>query len=65
MVRLSTHLIDWLTLRLPISTSSHPAIYSRLADCIGHLVCSDASGQVQWVQRTLDIEALRSDSQGC
>lgn len=60
----SGYLIDWLTLRLPISTASHPAIYSRLSDCIGHLVCSDASGQVQWVQRTLDIEALRSDSQG-
>lgn len=64
MVRLRTHLIDWLTLRLPISPASHPAIYARLADCIGHLVCSDASGEVKWVQRTLDIEALRSDSPG-
>lgn len=64
MVRLGTHLIDWLTLRLPISPASHPAIYARLADCIGHLVCSDASGEVKWVQRTLDIEALRSDSPG-
>lgn len=58
------YLIDWLTLRLPISPASHPAIYARLADCIGHLVCSDASGEVKWVQRTLDIEALRSDSPG-
>jgi len=31
------YLIDWLTLRLPISAKSHPAIYQRVAAFAGHI----------------------------
>lgn len=60
----SPYLIDWLTMRLPISATSHPAIYQRVAGYAGHLVNCDSSGEVVWQKRTLDIDALRSDSPG-
>lgn len=58
------YLIDWLTLRLPISAKSHPAIYQRVAAFSGHIVSCDSTGEVAWTKRTLDIDALRSDSPG-
>lgn len=60
----SPYLIDWLTLRLPISAKSHPAIYDRVASYAGHLVSCDSGGEVVWTKRTLDIDALRSDAPG-
>jgi len=58
------YLIDWLTLRLPISATSHPAIYQRVAAFAGHIVSCDSAGEVVWTKRTLDVDALRSDSPG-
>lgn len=58
------YLIDWMTLRLPISAKTHPALYARVASFAGHLVSCDSSGEVMWTKRTLDIDALRSDSPG-
>jgi len=58
------YLIDWLTMRLPISAQSHPALYARVAAFSGHIVSCDSSGEVVWTKRTLDIDALRSDSPG-
>lgn len=60
----SAYLIDWLTMRLPISPTSHPAIFERVAGYMGNLVYCDSSGEVTWQKRTLDIDALRSDSPG-
>lgn len=60
----SPYLIDWLTLRLPISAQSHPALFARVAAFSGHVVSCDSTGEVVWQKRTLDIEALRSDSPG-
>lgn len=60
----SAYLIDWLTMRLPISAQSHPALYARVASYAGNVVASDSSGEVKWIKRTLDIDALRSDSPG-
>ena len=60
----SPYLIDWLTMRLPISAQSHPALFARVASYSGHIVSCDSSGEVVWTKRTLDIDALRSDSPG-
>lgn len=60
----SPYLIDWLTMRLPISATSHPAIFQRVAGYMGHLVNCDSTGEVTWEKKTLDIDALRSDSPG-
>lgn len=58
------YLIDWLTMRLPISATSHPALYERVAQYSGHVVSTDCNGEVKWIKRSLDIETLRSDSPG-
>lgn len=60
----SAYLIDWLTMRLPISPLSHPALYARVADHFGHVVCTDSHGSIRWARRYLDIDSLRSDSRG-
>lgn len=60
----SPYLIDWLTMRLPISAQSHPALYARVASFAGHIVSCDSTGEVVWTKKTLDIDALRSDSPG-
>lgn len=60
----SAYLIDWLTMRLPISAQSHPALYARVAAFSGHIVSCDSTGEINWTKRTLDIDALRSDSPG-
>lgn len=60
----SAYLIDWLTMRLPISAKSHPAIFERVASFAGHLVSCDSAGEVVWTKKTLDLDALRSDSPG-
>lgn len=60
----SPYLIDWLTMRLPISAKSHPVLYERVASYSGHIVSCDSFGEVVWTKRTLDIDALRSDSPG-
>ncbi|WP_310446132.1 phage/plasmid replication protein, II/X family [Thiobacillus sp.] len=60
----NAYLIDWLTMRLPISAQSHPALFARVAAYSGHIVACDSSGEIEWQKRSLDIEALRSDSPG-
>jgi len=60
----SPYLIDWLTMRLPISPDTHPALFARVSGYIGHLVCSNSSGEVVWTKASLDVDALRSDSPG-
>lgn len=58
------YLIDWLTMRLPVSPTTHPAIFDRVAQYAGHLVSTDCNGEIKWIKRNLDIESLRSDSPG-
>lgn len=64
MVAATPYLIDWLTLRLPISTTSHPAIFERVLGYLGNVFCTDKDGAIKWATRRLDIDALRSDSPG-
>lgn len=64
MDEISPYLIDWLTLRLPISAASHPALFARVASYSGHLVSTDCNGEVKWTKKLLDIDSLRSDAPG-
>lgn len=56
-------LIDWLTLRVPLNQLGRE-IYQRVQDCLGSVVCTDADGVIKWQKRQLDVDKLRSDSQG-
>lgn len=60
----SPYLIDWLTLKLPISAHTHPALFARVMAFQGHLAAWDSDGTITWQKKTLDIDALRSDSPG-
>lgn len=57
-------LIDWLTLRYPLDFSLGENLYRRIADCMGLTVCINADGVEQWRKNNLDIDKLRSDSNG-
>jgi II/X family phage/plasmid replication protein len=57
-------LIDWLTLRFPLSLDLGVVLYNRLMDCLGITVCISADGVEQWRKNNLDIDKLRSDSEG-
>jgi len=56
-------LIDWLTLRVPLCSVGKD-VFDRVQDCLGSVVCTDAYGVVKWEKRQLDVDKLRSDSQG-
>jgi len=60
----SPYLIDWLTMKLPISAKTHPALFARVAEYSGHIYATDSNGELDWQKRTLDIDALRTDSPG-
>jgi II/X family phage/plasmid replication protein len=60
----SPYLIDWLTLKLPISATSHPALFARVAEYSGHVAGWDCDGEILWQKRVMDIDALRTDSPG-
>jgi II/X family phage/plasmid replication protein len=57
-------LIDWLTLRFPLSSELGKHLTERILDCMGMTVCVDSSGAEKWRKHSLDIDKLRSDSQG-
>lgn len=56
-------LIDWLTLRIPLEHVGN-VVADRVKECMGSVVCTDSDGVVKWQKRQLDVEKLRSDSQG-
>lgn len=63
LVHLNGLLIDWLTLRIPLDDVGH-VVHDRVRDCLGSVVCTDADGVIKWQKRHLDVDKLRSDSQG-
>jgi hypothetical protein len=56
-------LIDWLTLRIPLDALP-PGAAVRLDGCLSFLTLTDADGCLVWKQALLDIDKLRSDSEG-
>lgn len=57
-------LIDWLTLRFPLSLELGQNLVNRLHECMGLTVCVGADGTEKWRKNNLDIDKLRSDSDG-
>lgn len=57
-------LIDWLTLRIKLDLNLGKNLLDRILDCMGLTVCIDATGKEKWRKHGLDVDKLRSDSQG-
>lgn len=57
-------LIDWLTLRIPMTSSLGENLYWRILDCVGITINVDAYGVEKWRKHSLDLDALRSDETG-
>jgi II/X family phage/plasmid replication protein len=57
-------LIDWLTLRIPLTLALGVALHQRILDCLGLVVCVDCDGVEQWRKNQLDLDKLRSDEIG-
>jgi len=57
-------LIDWLTLRFPLTSDLGQNLVSRIKDCMGVTVCVNSQGVEQWRKHNLDLDRLRSDSEG-
>ncbi|GHU14814.1 hypothetical protein FACS189441_5380 [Betaproteobacteria bacterium] len=58
-------LIDWLTLRVPVTVDGLGAVlFRRIYDARMHISCVDANGEIKWRKAGLDIDALRSDTAG-
>lgn len=57
-------LIDWLTLRIPLTDEIGPSLCQRVMDARTMIRCCDSSGEIKWEKHGLDLDALRSDTQG-
>lgn len=57
-------LIDWLTLRHPLDETIGTYVHQKVADCMGKVFRTNPDGSIKWMQNALDIDKLRSDSQG-
>lgn len=57
-------LIDWLTIRILLTTDLGQNLYDRILKCLGLTVCVDSDGNEKWRKHALDIDKLRSDAQG-
>ena len=58
------YLVDWLTLRHPLNNSLGENLFNRVLDCMGMTFCVNSDGVEQWRKNSLDIDKLRSDSDG-
>lgn len=58
------YLVDWLTLRYPLDYSLGETLLNRVLDCMGMTFCVNSDGVEQWRKNNLDIDKLRSDSEG-
>lgn len=57
-------LIDWLTLRLPLDERVSQSVRDRVKGALGRIQCFDSDGVLMWEKNQLDIDKLRSDTQG-
>ena len=57
-------LIDWLTLRYPLTPQLGIDLFDRIKNCLGIVVAVNSEGVEQWRKNTLDLDRLRSDSEG-
>jgi II/X family phage/plasmid replication protein len=57
-------LIDWLTLRIKLDAGLGKNLHERILGCMGYTLCFDSDYKEKWRKHALDIDKLRSDSQG-
>lgn len=57
-------LIDWLTLRIKLDSALGQNLLDRIRDCMGYTFCVDSDNNLKWKKHALDIDKLRTDSQG-
>lgn len=64
MTKNSPLLIDWLTLRIPLGETLGRALTDRILGCLNTVFCANSDGELVWSKKSLDIDALRSDTVG-
>lgn len=57
-------LIDWLTLRFPLSDKLGETLHARIREALGRVVKVNAAGEIEWEKQHIDFDAIRSDSLG-
>lgn len=57
-------LIDWLTLRFPITPALGEFLHDKIQACMGHMTKISSTGEIEWEKQCPDWDSLRSDSQG-
>lgn len=57
-------LIDWMTLRFPLSEKLGSVLHARIMANMGHMTKITPDGVVEWVKGVPDWDAIRSDSLG-
>jgi len=57
-------LIDWLTLRHPLTPALGRELHARIQAAMGRLVKVTPAGEIEWEKASLDWDDLRSDSSG-
>lgn len=57
-------LIDWMTLRFPLTSALGNVLHSRIMANMGHMTKVLPDGSIEWVKGVPDWEAIRSDSLG-
>lgn len=57
-------MIDWLTLRHPLTPALGPVVHGRIMEALGRIVCVNAAGEKLWEKASPDWDAIRSDTPG-
>ena len=57
-------LIDWLTIRFPLTPALGQALHERIQAALGSIVSISPQGEVLWEKRVPDWDEIRSDSLG-
>ncbi len=57
-------MIDWLTLRYPLTPELGSVLYSRIKAAMGQVIKITVDGVIDWQKAVIDWDAVRSDSQG-
>jgi II/X family phage/plasmid replication protein len=57
-------LIDWITMRFPLTPVLGHTLHQRILDSLGQVVKFDPAGEIIWQKLHVDFDELRSDSMG-
>lgn len=57
-------LIDWLTLRHPLTAALGETLHEKIQAAMGHMMHISPQGEMLWTKQVLDWDDIRSDSVG-